>query len=139
MTDYLFGFNNEVALKETIETVTGKLSHLGKWDTFDYCNQQCFVELKSRTCNKDRYPTTMVGMNKVNEASSLFDLYDFYFFFKFTDGLYYWKYVPDHGYQNEPGGRFDRGKAEIRDYLYIPVNDLVKVKKVNNSADGKVN
>ena len=119
--DHSFGFKNEVALKESIETVTGELKQLTRWSPFDYSNDKCFVELKSRNCMSSTYQTTMVGMSKISACTEMFD---YYFFFKFVDGLFYWKYTPLHNYDIRSGGRYDRGKAEIRDYLYIPVKDL---------------
>ena len=125
--DHSFGFKNEVLLKESIETVTGPLNQLSRWSPFDYSNDHCFVELKSRNCMLSTYPTTMVGMNKIKECTGAFD---YYFFFKFTDGLFYWKYSPNK-HIVRTGGRCDRGRDEIRDYLYIPVNDLTLIPSVN--------
>ncbi len=127
--DYDFGIQNEVLLKESIEAVTGPLNHLGKWSLFDYSNSQCFVELKSRNCKKDTYPTTMVGLNKVKKCNELFD---YYFFFKFQDGLFYWKYKPNT-FEVRKGGRCDRGRPEFKDYLFIPVSELNPAVKTENS------
>ena len=126
-SDHSFGFKNEVILKESIEIITGPLNQLGRWSPFDYSNHTTFVELKSRNCLSTKYPTTMVGMNKIKECTAGFD---YYFFFKFIDGLFYWKYSPNK-YVVRTGGRSDRGRVEINDYLYIPVNDLELVPSVN--------
>lgn len=120
VNDYQFGIQNEISLKESIENITGTLNRTTKYHSFDYVGTGVFVELKSRNCLSTTYDTTMVGMNKINKIKSNLI---YYFFFKFIDGLFYWKYRPNEYLINQ-GGRYDRGKAEIRDYLYIPVKDL---------------
>jgi hypothetical protein len=127
--DHSFGFKNEILLKKSIESITGPLNKLTRWAPFDYSNKDCFVELKSRNCLSTTYQTTMIGMSKIEKCNHLFD---YYFFFKFDDGLFYWKFVPDHGYTISSGGRYDRGKAEVRDYLYVPVKDLTRYIEPSN-------
>jgi hypothetical protein len=118
--DHLFGFRNEVVLKESIEKITGPLNQLGRWDPFDYANDKCFVELKSRNCMSNTYQTTMVGMSKISACTELFD---YYFFFKFNDGLFYWKYQVND-FDIKISGRYDRGRPELNKYLFIPINKL---------------
>ena len=83
------------------------------------------IELKSRRCKSDTYPTTMIGFNKLQMAKR--QSKDVYFCFGFTDGLFFHKVENDNDYHIQKGGRWDRGKAEINNYVYIPINQLTKV------------
>jgi len=48
--------------------------------------------LKTRTNTYDKYPTTIIGYNKVEEGfKSIKDGKTVYFLFGFTDGLYEWE------------------------------------------------
>lgn len=101
-------------------------------DPFDFetkteCKRNIKIELKTRRNTKDKYPTTMVGLNKVEKGLELLKPenggYEIYFYFKFTDGLYYYKLEEDSykDYTIEKGGRVDRGRPEIKKYVFIPV------------------
>jgi hypothetical protein len=100
-----------------------------KWFVFDYSCENCYVELKSRRCNHDKYPDTMIGLNKINYCSQTNR--PVYFAFNFEDGLYYWKYNKediDNGFVTiRKGGRTDRGIDETKDYAYIKTEILKKV------------
>ena len=122
MNDLQFGTHQENALFPTICREFGEgLKKTTGWATFDYEDGRTQVELKSRRCCMNRYPTTMVGMNKIRSAAK--SSRRSVFCFKFQDGLYYWDYHPDQ-YTQAKGGRCDRGCAEISDYAYIKVTDL---------------
>jgi hypothetical protein len=54
-----------------------------------------------------------------------------YFVFRFTDGLYYWKYDPKHPLKVQQGGRTDRGRKEIKSYAFIEVDILSKLEIPN--------
>ena len=122
--DRKFGFKHEDTQQKHIETITGKLNKYSQFDTFDYFNDEYIVELKSRRCNHNKYPTTMVGYSKILKAT---EKKTYLFFFRFDDGLYYHKYDPQKKYSVKLGGRCDRGSQEYTDYLYIPIKDLFLV------------
>lgn len=85
------------------------------------------VEVKKRNNTKDKYPTTMVGENKFIKAKDYFDRgYSVYFCFEFTDGLYYYDYCNEN-LTVKKGGRYDRGRPEIKNYVYIEVDKLKKL------------
>lgn len=97
-----------------------------KWDPFDFLNkEECiYIELKTRRNTKNKYPTTMVGYNKIIDGlKHIENGFSVYFCFKFTDGLYYYKLPLDGGLNDkcvkDIGGRCDRGRAEYKDYFYI--------------------
>lgn len=127
--DYKFGTTSEEAnlsiiksLDPTIERIKDKYSH------FDYTNadKTIFVELKTRTNCYNKYPTTMIPLHKVKIAEANIDK-TYYFAFKFTDGIYYIQYNKNQfdTYEVKEGGRWDRGLPELRQYVYIPIEDLI--------------
>jgi len=121
--DLAWGLSNEKLLKTSIEKVTGPLKHTADYHVFDYYNNTCYVELKSRNCQAKHYDTTMIGMNKINKCKE--PTKDYYFFFKFDDGLFYWKYQVND-FDIKIGGRYDRGRPELNKYMYIPITELVE-------------
>jgi hypothetical protein len=90
-----------------------------KLSPFDYECNKYFYELKTRTNTKDKYPTTMIGRNKIegNKKSILI--------FKYTDCLTYIKYNKEL-FDTFEIKKFDRNVKESnkRDYIYIPVQYL---------------
>ena len=102
------------------------IQKLNKYNTFDFKGENKFIELKSRNNELNKYPTTMIGFNKINKASLILE--DVYFCFCFTNGLYYYKYNKEDNFEIRKGGRYDRIKTgEINDYYYIPINLLQKI------------
>tara|TARA_R110002012_G_scaffold206477_1_gene376400 strand:+ start:1742 stop:2203 length:462 start_codon:yes stop_codon:yes gene_type:complete len=111
-----------------------KLKANKHFDLFDFENEKTKVELKTRSCNHNSYPTTMMNMSKINYAVKNKEKYKFIFYFLFKDGLYKWDFKEDN-YKIEIGGRFDRGDANDRKlYSYIPVNDLILVDELCKST-----
>jgi hypothetical protein len=131
--DYKFGIDQEIKIKSIIETAfkikVNKTNSM--YNPYDYyCeSNKTFYELKSRNNTYDAYPTTMLGMNKLNFRMDLLDDKKFVFLFNFTDGLYYINYEKTlfDTFEVMRGGRWDRGKEEIKDYLFIPINHLNKI------------
>ena len=127
LKDLKFGLNKEMQLlpilKEYLKDET--IYQLENSNVFDFKGDNKFIELKSRNNNYDKYPTTMIGINKILRASSLNE--NVYFFFWFVDGLYYWLYDKDYEFEIKRSGRFDRGRPELNDYAYIPIDMLIKV------------
>lgn len=99
------------------------------------------IELKSRRNKLKTYPTTMVGYNKIQEGMKLIEKgYEIYFCFQFTDGLYIYQLHEnsDADYSTQQGGRWDRGKAEIKKYAYIDVDKLTEIRKpIERVADDR--
>lgn len=121
--DRSFGIAQEENTFEKLKTKFGEdLEKIpSRYSVFDFKNKGCYVELKSRRCKKDTYPTTMIGENKLKNASKRET--DTFFAFNFEDGLFYWKYNKediDAGKVTfKEGGRFDRGRVEKSLYAYI--------------------
>jgi len=90
-----------------------------KLSPFDYECDTHFYELKTRTNTLNKYPTTMIGINKI-EAKK-----DIILIFKYTDCLTYINYNKElfDTFEIKP---FDRNVKEKnkKDYIYIPVQYL---------------
>ena len=127
LKDLKFGLNKEMQLlpilKEYLKDET--IYKLENTNVFDFKGDNKVIELKSRNNNYDKYSTTMIGINKILRASSLNE--NVYFFFCFNDGLYFWLYDKDYEFEIKRGGRYDRGKIEVKEYCYIPIEMLIKV------------
>jgi len=95
----------------------------GKYDRYDYLDNDYNYELKSRTNEYNKYPTTLIGLDKIDNNT----IYLFYF----TDGLYFIEYnkelfdtfeIKDF-VRNPRYGKIDKPKK----YIYIPIDKLQKI------------
>ena len=131
--DLSFGYSSEINLLDTFKRFFNDETLERSKDTssiFDYEGDNILIELKTRTNTKDKYPDTMIGLNKIKKANTLMKKnleLQVYFVFAFTDGLYYWKYDPKVNLRIAQGGRTDRGRSEIKSYAFIEVNILSKL------------
>ncbi len=88
---------------------------------WDYRNDTHYFELKSRRCSKNRYPTTMLAVNKVRHPNTIF-------LFNFTNGVYFIEYNEE--IFNTFGRNFFRRESNtdhtnrLQEYFYIPVGYL---------------
>jgi hypothetical protein len=133
-SDYLVGRASEEKYLPSLQKALNdnSLTHTKyKSDIFDYKGENKYAELKTRTFEKNKYPDTMVGLNKIEYAKQNPDT-EFYFVFAFTDGLYYWKYNEEDQLNYRKGGRTDRGYNEIKPYVYIPISLLKNISVDNN-------
>ena len=129
IADLSFGQDNEIRVKQRLERLFGPLETTEKMDEFDFKNDSFIIELKSRRVTKNKYPSTMVGENKVIKGFE----YQVagrrvFFVFDFVDCMCLWELNRDE-YHVKHGGRWDRGKAEIKSYCYIPTKYLLQVKE----------
>lgn len=103
------------------------------FDPFDFYGMKTVIELKSRNVCKDDFPTTMIGMNKIEMCETLYELQGkkIYFVFEFIDGLYYWRYNKEKvkQYSVEFSGTMKRGKDERKNHLMIPIEDLKMIEE----------
>lgn len=92
--NYKFGFESEQKLIEKLSSFfSDDIEHLPEGDSYDFYSQKIksFFELKTRRCPKNQYIDTTISKRKIDNIISNND-HDYYFIFKFTDGLFYWKY-----------------------------------------------
>lgn len=131
--DLAFGKKSEIEVYELIKQLDPELVKTpDEYDLFDYESSKSLVELKTRTFEMAKYPTTYVGTNKVKYASEHPEK-EFYFCFRFTDGLYYSKYDKEvySKFKKSKCKREDRGKVEIMEVLNIPISYLCRIHKRN--------
>jgi hypothetical protein len=123
--DLKYGLKNEINYKPALERIVGKplRKMANPYAVFDFLSEdgQTKVELKSRTFYKLRYATTMIGADKVAEATE-----DTWFFFAFTDCLCWIKYDAEvfSQFERRVMGTRLRGCDEFKEYVLIPVRSL---------------
>ena len=127
LIDYNFGLQCENNIINTLQNYFNddSITKLNRYSTFDFKGNQKYIELKTRRVNYSKYPTTMTGYNKIMKALEINE--DVYFIFNFTDGIYYYKFDKEYELEIKKGGRFDRGRPEINDYVYLPIELLIKI------------
>lgn len=106
----------------------------GKFAVFDYKNnhptkRKIVCELKTRSCKLKAFSSTIVGINKIEKCTN--PNVDYYFFFQFVDDVVAKiKYDKElfSTFEVKEGGRWDRGKDEIKDYIHIPLSKCEIIK-----------
>jgi hypothetical protein len=126
--DINFGDLNEKKSEQYIKEYFKQesLIKLPKNHQFDYAGSDSFFEIKSRRNLSKKYPTTMIGYNKIELAMKTNDK-DVYFIFEFIDGSYYYKFNKDDEHIIKKGGRSDRGRFEYKLYCFISIDKLIKI------------
>ena len=126
--DMVMGDMNEdllkIIFKDNFNVELNKTTYRHPMD-FENKEMSMYIEVKSRNINHNKYPTTMVGVNKFEFAHNCGR--DVYFIFMFNDGNFYYKYNKNDTFEIECGGRNDRGMNEYNDYVYIPIEKLTKL------------
>lgn len=132
--DYDFGTWNEIKILEylkgrgyIIEAKDDKMSILDFVMSAE--GKKVNIELKSRRCDKDTYPDTLIGANKLAEAYNKFykNWEETLFFFSYKDWLYYinpLNYIPRREYKLQ---RWDRWIDKPKWWLYYLTNNLEKI------------
>ena len=125
--DIKVGTEKELYIKPILEKHYDlELTKTDEFHEMDYKSNDIYFEIKARNNNYKTYSTTMIGMNKIlwlkkNNISKA------YFVFIFNDGNYVFEYDPNEEIKSYIGGRNDRGKAEYKQYFYIPIQRLKKL------------
>jgi hypothetical protein len=133
--DGLFGLSSETRLLNTFSKFFKCKLKLTKYrnSLFDYESadeSKVKIELKTRRCCKDAYPTTILGVNKCSEGLKLIEEgYDIYFAFKFEDGLYYYQLTNNSPSEYTVGNitSHRRGLCESKTHAFIPTTLLTKI------------
>lgn len=128
--DLRFGLNEEVVYKPHLEKwIGGSLKKLDCMNLFDFevCDQKILLELKSRRITHNKYPTTLIGENKVNYAvEKLKEGYEVYFIYNFLDGLYFVKF--HNNMVNYPKRYLQRSDRSWGHHIIeISVNELTRI------------
>lgn len=128
--DKKFGEDSELNNKSFFDFFFNQdFKKLSPFDVMDFEGSKCYLEVKTRNNEFNKYPTTMIPMNKIEFAKT--SLKTIYFVFVFTDNTYYIKYEEDK-FKNYFIKKFKRDdridhKDIEKDYLYIPITDLLKM------------
>jgi hypothetical protein len=97
-----------------------------KYSKYDFYDDNCIYELKTRTNKYEDYPTTIIAEDKIlidNDKKQKF-------VFKFSDGsVYYITYKEKrfNKFEKRPFRRTDRGIDILKNYIYIPIEKLKKI------------
>ena len=130
--DLEYGLRGEDRLHATLNRLFGPLESLSdddKYSVFDFKNENFYVEVKRRRNTKLKYPTTMVGENKVVKGFELQGAgFRVFFVFDFVDVTCVWELNREE-YEVRHGGRTDRGGPEIKSYCYVHTNYLMDIKQ----------
>lgn len=125
--DFIFGSECENFYLDFFKKSFGHdLKKTPPYHIFDYETENIFIEIKSRKKKYNSFNTTMIGYNKILAAQKTHK--EVFFYFNFLDGLYFIKYEKNifSDFEIKKGGRWDRGFDEITDYVYIPIDLLIK-------------
>lgn len=133
--DYNFGINQELLVKPKLEkflNITLEKT-IGKYNLFDFKGDKIYLELKSRKNNLKKFPTTIVGVNKIIKANELIkEGNKVLFVFNFLDSLDFWEYKGEEyikDYSRRIVSRNDRPGHKGSEYLEIPIGDLLNISK----------
>ena len=120
-----FGVEQEKIILPILKKQFGDDLELSKdrYAKYDAYNDQYCVEIKSRTCEYNKYPTTLLTCNKIHVTDR-----QMIFVFNFTDGIYYIKYN-DEGFKKYFKKAYSRSKLsfDYKLYYFIPIEELIKL------------
>jgi hypothetical protein len=118
---YLYGIEQQKIVLPIIQNYFNRdiIEHTEQYSKYDYSDNIYNYELKSRTNNLNKYPTTMITLNKIDIIKPLILL------FKFTDKLTYIEY-DEILFNTFEIKQFSRAKKDWdnKDHLYIPIDYL---------------
>jgi hypothetical protein len=126
--DLKFGLEKEIIVLDIIKNYWKKdeIKKIeNKFGKYDFEGNKYVYELKTRKFNYNKFETTLIPKNKIEENKKI------KFLFLFTDGLYYIKYRKNvfDEFETKPFRRYDRGNFDLeKEYIFIPINKLKKIK-----------
>lgn len=96
-----------------------KTDFFNHFDLIDNTNKYV-IEVKNRHNNHDKYPSSMLGFNKIITGKKYIEKgYNVYFVIIFDDGIYSFKYNNENFIPKKICSRRDRGVNEINEYIFI--------------------
>jgi hypothetical protein len=127
-TDYNFGIEQENQLLIKIQKYfidDNIKKETSKYSKYDFNGIKYHYELKSRTNSYEKFNTTLIPFDKINENLNIC------FLFKFTNGLYYIYYDKEkfNNYDLKKFKRHQRADFDDKEKLYfhIPIIDLTQI------------
>ena len=123
---YIYGKEKEKSILPTLcEYFKRDIgAYQNQYDDFDFFDNEYEYEMKARTNKYNKYPTTMITLNKCQKVTSKKVILLFYF----TDGLFYIEYEPEKFSKYEVR-KFSRAQLswDEKDHIFIPIGDLIKI------------
>jgi len=107
---------------------------INNYSNYDFYDSKYKYELKSRRCDHDKYPTTLIPEMKCHKRT--------YLLFLFNDGLYYIRFRKNQ-FEKYEKKMFVKDREDKKDvckyYYYIPIEDLKKVEINNDNINNDIN
>ena len=134
--DLLVGNKSENEMITYFSKYFGKLDFTGKYDSFDFYNDEFYIELKTRNINHNQYPTLFFSENKYYKGLYLIQNHNkrIVFIWRCNDGCYYWELKKDN-HEKEGfialGGRTDRGRNEIYNLYNVKCEFIKPLEEFN--------
>jgi hypothetical protein len=89
--DYKNGTDSENIVKPILEKFFDEnYEKTSRFHLLDFQGKGSWIEIKTRTFNKDKFETTLIPQKKIEYAEKCIN--PVYFVFVFTDGIYYIRY-----------------------------------------------
>jgi hypothetical protein len=118
---YKYGINQQKIVLPLIKNFFNRniIEYNEQYSKYDFRDDQYDYELKSRTNTLNKYPTTMITLNKLQDSKPLILL------FKFTDKLAYIEYDKEL-FKTFEVKQFSRAqlKHDEKLHIYIPIEYL---------------
>ena len=132
-SDLEFGFKSEDESLPYLEAIFGKLEKTDQYNKFDYLNDACKIELKTRKCRFGQYPDLYFELGKIKEGikfkkdnpdKKVFFIWRCLYTSEKEEGFYYWE-LNEAEVNTGYGGRNDRGRDEYKILVKIK-NEYIK-------------
>jgi hypothetical protein len=122
--NYEFGVKQEIELLRSLQFHfhDNSIERLPEGHSFDYQGKNKIIELKTRRYEKSDFYDTAINLSKIEFSRNMTEK-DVYFVFKFTDGVYFWKY--------DKTIKLRKGYLFGKEHYFIPVCFLGKILIVN--------
>lgn len=118
---FKFGIEQQKIVLPIIQNYFNReiIEHTEQYSKYDFSDEIYNYELKSRTNNLNKFPTTMITLNKIDKSKPLI------FLFKFTDKLTYIEY-DETLFNTFEVKKFSRAQKnwDMKNHIYIPIEHL---------------
>jgi hypothetical protein len=119
------------------------LEETDRYCFYDFISHEknVIIELKKRKINKDMYPTTIIGYDKIAKFMRLNkknnNKYKFLLVFYFTDGIYYFVHDNNYNYQIKSYKRkpIPGANDKEKEHVFIPIKHLKPLKNIKNEFE----
>ena len=125
--DYQYGIKQESEVYPILQDYFGSTLQKSnyKFAKFDFYDDSCTYEMKTRKNKKTAYPTTMITANKAIQMKDK----KLVFIFNYTDELCYISFDPDD-FRHFEKRKFSRANMEEdeKEHFFIPIEKLSTIK-----------